>query len=338
MKPVALRLPKGNLKNAEAKLINNLSIKQNYHDSKNLNLFERERKSLEKIRNEYSKYLVALQANSQELMALLNRSGYQTKSNLIQAWDRKDNSSILLRFSRHDENDIKPDHGHERINPVTRDPYFLHPDGDNNIDGAYASGGGVPNSGGEIILARTLLTFQECVERENWVVAGEPSYKGENLNFDYTAMKASAYKFINRIISHEMTHVGADVNRLTKSVIGRGGSRPAWITIDGTFNLFNIPFILYHRGDVYEAEAYNKIVSYKDAEYGFAVNVYFRTLGRMDCSVAKNKIWPIKDSDAATKKAIWDYIRANEKTLRSFKPYNRQFPGGWNIPFYNLDH
>ena len=300
------------------------------------NASKREKKSLNAMGNQYSKYLHGLKEGGQELNALLNRSGYKTKDDLVAAWDKKGAGSIMLRFSAHNESDAVPDHGHERTGAPGRDPYYLHPDGNNNIDGAYATGSGVKGGGGTITLARSILNFQEGLNSKSWVTPAQ-SENGENTAFNYGAMQAGGYSFLNRIINHEMTHVGADVNGLPRSVLGLSGSQPSWITSDGAINLFRIPFTLYHRGDVFEYEAYLKPVTHTDAEYGFAVNVYFRALGRMDCSVAKIPILPTSVSDAATNQAIWNYIKSDNDLKRVFKPDSKHNKGTWNIPL-NLDH
>ena len=299
------------------------------------NASKKEKKGLNAMGNQYSKYLHGLKEGSQELNALLNRSGYKTKGDLVAAWDKKGAGSIMLRFSAHNESDAVPDHGHERTG-APGDPYYLHPDGNNSIDGAYATGGGVKGGGGTITFARTILNFQQGLNSKNWVNPAQ-SENGENTAFNYGAMQAGGYSFLNRIISHEMTHVGADVNGLPTSVLGVSGSQPSWVKADGAFNLFGVPFTLYHRGDVFEQEAYLKSVTHTDAEYGFAVNVYFRALGRMDCSVRKNPILPTNVADAATRQAIWNYIRSDQQNLRSFKPDNKHNTGTWNIPV-DLDH
>lgn len=295
---------------------------------------KREKKALNSIGNEYSKYLNGLEVGSQELNALLKRSGYKSKETLIAAWDRKGAGSIVLRFSVHNESDAVPDHGHERTGAPGQDSYYLHPDGNNSIDGAFATGGGVRNGGGTITFAKTLLNFQESLNSKKWVSPADPESSGDNTAFNYEVMQAGGYKFLNRIIGHEMTHVGAAINGLPVSVAGYNFA-PSWIKRDAVFG--SSLFALYHRGDVFESEAYLKPVTHTDAEYGFAVNVYFRALGRMDCSVRKNPILPVSISDAATNQAIWNYIMGDSDLRRVFKPGNKHNRGYWNIPV-EIDH
>ena len=90
-------------------------------------------------------------------------------------------------------------------------------------------------------------------------------------------------------------------------------------------------------GDVFELQAYGKQVTTTDIEYGFAVNVYFRTLGSMDCSVRQNPLMESKTARDATKAAIFNYIRTDSDLRRVFKPDNKHNFGTWYVPV-DLDH
>jgi RHS repeat-associated protein len=294
------------------------------------NASKREKRALTAMGDSYSKHLKGLQEGGKELNALLNRSGYKSKEDLIAAWDKKGTGSIMLRFSAHNENDVLPDRGHERTGGPGKDPYYLHPDGSGLIDGAYATGSGATGGGGTITFARTILNFQEGLNSKAWITPAI-SENGENTSFDYAAMAAGGYSFLNRIIGHEVTHVGADVNGLPTSVLGINGTLPAWVNSDASFSLFGMPFTLYHRGDVFEYEAFLKPVTSSDAQYGFAVNVYFRALGKMNCTVRKNPIITDVQREAINQ-AIWNYIKSDQQNLRSFKPDNKSNRGSWTIP------
>jgi len=211
----------------------------------------------------------------------------------------------------------------------------LHPNGNNSLDEAVATGTGVKGGGGEIVLAKALLTFQEFIGRSDWVSPADRG-NGESTAFNYAAAEAGGYSHLNGVISHEVTHVGAGVHGMPPQVLGLSGSFPAWVKAESSFQLFGVPFSLYHRGNVFEYEAYLKPVSYSDAQYGLAVNVYFRALGATTCTLNPNPIMPVDAYQEANRQAIWNYIRSDKELRRVFKPDNKTNKGGWTYP--DLSH
>lgn len=179
-----------------------------------------------------------------------------------------------------------------------------------------------------------MLTFQETLTRKNWVHPAL-SENGEDTKFDYQKMTDAGYTFLDRVLSHEITHVGADVHELGTSVWGLPGSLPSWINQDGDIKLGSKTVVtLYHRGDVFEYEAYLKQVTYKDNEYGFATNVYFRAMAGMHCYLPQNPLLKrtYNPSDDPISQSIWKYIKSDQQNLRSFKPDNHDNRGSFDYP------
>jgi RHS repeat-associated protein len=239
----------------------------------------KQEKHLNAIGNNYIAHLKGLSESGSEMRALLRYSGYNSKEELVSAWEKKGEGAIVLSFSVHDES------GNPTHQP-SPSGLFVHPDGRGGLVGdlAISGGNGKGKSGGEITLSKSI--FYLCENMYGGIKVTPRPQGGEK--FDYDQMRQEGHLFINRIIGHEMTHLGADNNiGLSRYVWVYTMFKPtSWRNAKVEQTLFSgTAFQIQglHRGDVFEMEAYGKIVASFDVEYGFAVNIYYRAMAGTGC-------------------------------------------------------